>query len=213
MEVSLTQIVATRPGSAWCTWRLEQQDCSHHHGLGNEVHPPDVSRVSVRLVRKERYILEYISGILPGGWCTTVPVVHPRHSVMQSGQFSHSSHHAAHAQDPETVWFRQDNAGCYHSATTVMAYPAFKATGIKVERLYFSDPQGGKGAADRLAIMAKSHIHLHLHQWRERCDNSTRNDRRALVTRWSWTCLGNCSWIHRRIPPRCLPNLCILWGW
>ena len=64
------------------------------------------------------------------------------------------------------VFLRQDNAGCYHtSASTVLACPAIEAsTGVRVEGLEFSDPQGGKGAADRLAATAKSHIRLYINE-------------------------------------------------
>ncbi|KAL9961974.1 hypothetical protein ACROYT_G031023 [Oculina patagonica] len=63
------------------------------------------------------------------------------------------------------VFLRQDNAGCYHSASTVLACPAIeKTTGVKVDRLDFSDPQGGKGAADRLAATAKSHIRMYVNE-------------------------------------------------
>ena len=63
------------------------------------------------------------------------------------------------------VFLRQDNAGCYHSAITVLACPAIeKTTGVKVNRLDFSDPQDGKGAADRLAATAKSHIRMYINE-------------------------------------------------
>ena len=39
-----------------------------------------------------------------------------------------------------------------------------QSTGIKEARLDFSDPQGGKGAADRLAATCKSHIPIYLHE-------------------------------------------------
>ena len=65
----------------------------------------------------------------------------------------------------QRVFLRQDNAGCYHSASTVLACPAIKAsTGVRVEGLDFSDPQGGKGAADRIAATAKSHIRLYINE-------------------------------------------------
>jgi hypothetical protein len=70
-------------------------------------------------------------------------------------------------EHPEVVkaYFRQDNAGCYHSATTILSCPTIeKATGIKIEGIDFSDPQGGKGAADRLAATAKSHIRLYINE-------------------------------------------------
>ena len=65
----------------------------------------------------------------------------------------------------ERVFLRQENAGCYHSASTVLACPIIEtSTGVKVERLDFSDPQGGKGAADRMAATAKSHIRMFINE-------------------------------------------------
>ena len=64
-----------------------------------------------------------------------------------------------------TAFFRQDNAGCYHCANTVLACPLIEqSTGIKVARLDFSDPQGGKGPADRLAATCKSHIRIYINE-------------------------------------------------
>jgi len=64
-----------------------------------------------------------------------------------------------------SAYFRQDNAGCYHAATTILSCPTIeKATGIQVKGIDFSDPQGGKGAADRLAATAKSHIRLYVNE-------------------------------------------------
>lgn len=39
-----------------------------------------------------------------------------------------------------------------------------QSTGIKVARLDFSDPQGGKGVADRLAATCKNHICIYLNE-------------------------------------------------
>ena len=65
----------------------------------------------------------------------------------------------------ENVLLRQDNAGCYHSASTVLTCPSIEAsTNVKVEDLDFSDPQGGKGAADRMAATAKSHIRMFINE-------------------------------------------------
>ena len=59
----------------------------------------------------------------------------------------------------QKAFFRQDNAGCYHRAVTIMSVPAIeKATGVKVAEVSFSDPQGGKGPADRMAATIKGHI-------------------------------------------------------
>jgi hypothetical protein len=55
--------------------------------------------------------------------------------------------------------------GCYHSATTILSCPNIaKASGVKIAHLDFSDPQGGKGAADRLAAMCKNHICAYINE-------------------------------------------------
>ena len=57
------------------------------------------------------------------------------------------------------AYLRQDNAGCYHSTRTILACREMAAsTGVQVVRVDFSYPQGGKGAADRLAASCKRHI-------------------------------------------------------
>ena len=64
-------------------------------------------------------------------------------------------------ENPEisTAFLRQDNAGCYHSVTTLVTCQLMEqATGIKVERVNFSDPQGGKGPYDRRAATIKAHV-------------------------------------------------------
>ena len=44
------------------------------------------------------------------------------------------------------VYYRQDNAGCYHCGTTLVCAAAVgHEEGVKIRRLDFSDPQGGKG--------------------------------------------------------------------
>ncbi|KAK3736782.1 hypothetical protein QZH41_002391 [Actinostola sp. cb2023] len=60
---------------------------------------------------------------------------------------------------------RQDNAGCYHSSNTILAMAHLKQSiGINIVRVDFSDPQGGKGAADRLAATCKSHIRIYINE-------------------------------------------------
>ena len=64
-------------------------------------------------------------------------------------------------ENPEIqrAFFRQDSAGCYHSAATVLTVPAIvQESGIQVVELGFSDPQGGKGPADRMAATIKGHL-------------------------------------------------------
>ena len=65
----------------------------------------------------------------------------------------------------ERVFLRQDNAGCYHSASTIAACTRIEAsTGVKIEGLDFSDPQEGKGAADRMAAATKSQIRMFINE-------------------------------------------------
>ena len=64
-----------------------------------------------------------------------------------------------------SVYYRQDNAGCYRTGSTILgAVKAGEAHGITVRRLDFSDPQGGKGACDRKAATSKAHIKVHLNE-------------------------------------------------
>ena len=70
-------------------------------------------------------------------------------------------------EHPEIVQacFCQDNAGCYHCSNTVAALAYMeKEVGIKVAHVDFSDPQGGKGAADRLAATCKCHIRIYINE-------------------------------------------------
>lgn len=61
------------------------------------------------------------------------------------------------------VYLRSDNAGCYHSSSTMLSlHQVAVKNGIKLERVDFSDPQGGKGACDRKAATIKSHMRVHL---------------------------------------------------
>ena len=64
-----------------------------------------------------------------------------------------------------TVYYGQDNAGCYQSGGTIIgAIQAGKSHGVTVQRLDFSDPQGGKGACDRKAATVKAHVRVHLNE-------------------------------------------------
>ena len=54
---------------------------------------------------------------------------------------------------------RQDNDGCYHGATTILAVPAVQSSsGVSVLAMDFPDPQGIKGPADRISATCKNHI-------------------------------------------------------
>jgi len=62
-----------------------------------------------------------------------------------------------------SVFYRQDNAGCYHGAATILcAHVLGQRHGVTIKRLDFSDPQGGKGACDRKAATIKSHMRIFL---------------------------------------------------
>ena len=63
----------------------------------------------------------------------------------------------------ESVYYRQDNAGCYHCGASISGASLLaKDTGVFVRRMDFSDSQGGKGACDRKAASIKSHMKIHL---------------------------------------------------
>ncbi|CAF1164475.1 unnamed protein product [Didymodactylos carnosus] len=58
-----------------------------------------------------------------------------------------------------------NNAGCYHSAATILSLPQIsKETKIKIERMDFSDPQAGKSVCDRYAAVIKAHIRRYLNE-------------------------------------------------
>ena len=65
----------------------------------------------------------------------------------------------------KTVFYRQDNAGCYHCVNTIVCLKKIsEMTGVDVKRMNFSDPQGGKGCCDRKAASIKSHIRIYLNE-------------------------------------------------
>ena len=62
-----------------------------------------------------------------------------------------------------TVYYRQDNAGCYHCGHVIISSSKLgQKEGIVLKRLDFLDPQGGKGACDRKAATIKSHMRVFL---------------------------------------------------
>lgn len=70
-------------------------------------------------------------------------------------------------ENPEikTAFYRQDNAGCYHSANTINACKNISdSTGVFIKRIDFSDPQGGKGSCDRFAATMKNHVNAYLNE-------------------------------------------------
>ncbi|KAK3722873.1 hypothetical protein QZH41_020449, partial [Actinostola sp. cb2023] len=62
-----------------------------------------------------------------------------------------------------SVFYRQDNAGCYHCGATITCARVLGLHDeVTIKRLDFSDPQGGKGSCDRKAVTIKSHMRIHL---------------------------------------------------
>ncbi|KAK3731624.1 hypothetical protein QZH41_015888, partial [Actinostola sp. cb2023] len=62
----------------------------------------------------------------------------------------------------KSLSFRQDNAGCYHSASTLVGMQQLaKKHQVRI-RMDFSDPQGGKGPCDRKAATVKNHMRVFL---------------------------------------------------
>lgn len=65
----------------------------------------------------------------------------------------------------ESIYYRQDNAGCYRSGATIIGANKIGSNhGVSIKRLDFCDPQGGKGPCDRKAAIIKSHMRRHLNE-------------------------------------------------
>ena len=62
----------------------------------------------------------------------------------------------------KSLSFRQDNAGCYHSAATILGVRQLSIKHKITIHMDFLDPQGGKGPCDRKAAVIKSHMRSHL---------------------------------------------------
>ena len=68
------------------------------------------------------------------------------------------------APEVTTLFLRQDNAGCYHSAEVLLSvYQIASKHNIKLS-MDFSDPQGGKGSCDRKAATIKAKMKIHLNE-------------------------------------------------
>lgn len=65
--------------------------------------------------------------------------------------------------DVKSVYLKEDNAGCYHSASTMLLiHKVATKNNISLKRIDFSDPQGGKGSCDRKSALLKNHMKMHL---------------------------------------------------
>ncbi|KAK2549835.1 hypothetical protein P5673_029657 [Acropora cervicornis] len=69
--------------------------------------------------------------------------------------------------DNKSVIFRQDNAGCYHSAATMLGLKQLACQQKAALRMDSSDPQGGKGPCDQKAATVKSHMRTFLNSGNE----------------------------------------------
>ena len=112
-------------------------------------------------------------------WKTFSMEFHGKHSMEFHAQYQTEFHGIPWKKFHGIPWnsmglFYTGNAGCYHSSRTLLACREISAsTGVKVVRVDFSDPQGGKGAADRLAASCKGHIRAFINEGNDVC---TAND-------------------------------------
>lgn len=85
-------------------------------------------------------------------------------------------------ENPEInrAFYRQDNTGCYHAANTILACKEIsKRTGVCVQHLDFSDPQGGKGPCDQFAATMKNYVRAFINEGN---DSTTAQFENALMS-------------------------------
>ena len=68
------------------------------------------------------------------------------------------------APEITTLFLRQDNAGCYHSAEILLSVNQITTKHNMKLSMDFSDPQGGKGSCDRKAATIKTKMRIHLNE-------------------------------------------------
>lgn len=62
----------------------------------------------------------------------------------------------------DSAFFRSDNGGAYHSASTIgTLFHISETTGINIKRYDFSESQSGKGPCDRIAALVKRTVRLY----------------------------------------------------
>ena len=70
---------------------------------------------------------------------------------------------ASIAPEISTIYLRQDNASCYHSAPTLLAIQQVATSNkLQLSQVDFSDPRAGKGSCDRKPATIKSHMKIYL---------------------------------------------------
>jgi hypothetical protein len=68
------------------------------------------------------------------------------------------------APEITTLFLRQDNAGCYHSAEILLSVNQIATKHNMKLSMDFSDPQGGKGSCDRKTATIKTKMRIHLNE-------------------------------------------------
>ena len=67
------------------------------------------------------------------------------------------------APEISTIYLRQDNAGCYRSASTLLVIQQVATRNkLQLSRVDFSNPEAGKGSCDHKAATIKSHMKIYL---------------------------------------------------
>ena len=109
--------------------------------------------------------MAYQCGCSPKQWSAPVTDLYSHSTIQQPGKC-----HVLRTLKTEypqilKAYFLQDNAGCYPAASTILAVPAMQhSSGVKVTAVDFSDPQGGKGVADRMSATCKNRIWFYINK-------------------------------------------------
>ena len=168
MESSFAPISEPRRGAAECLKEPRRSLCAFSLGLGHEI-PAKKYRESQSDWFGKRGISWHITTAMRKfeGQPEMLTFVHVFQSSNQDSVTVLAiiddilKQRKTTMPDANHVHFRQDNAGCYHSASTLLA---IQQVANKYElniRLDFSDPQGSKGSCDRKAATLKNHMRMY----------------------------------------------------
>ena len=128
---------------------------------------PAIQIVSTGLVREAGYVLAYCCCFPPDRGNTSVAVLCSSDAVLLT-VFHIWQHILKQSRTKTPASHRYTCAKTTLGVTTrippscLAANIIEKSTGVHIEQIDFSDPQGGKGAADRLAARCKSHIRVYI---------------------------------------------------
>ena len=169
LESTSTSVFATRQGKKHCSRKSRWVIGTKNPGLGYEVATTKIPGDSSWLVQQEGYVVACQRGSLEVGRSTGAADLCPHFTRVQPGRRcccpSSPTHIDVTGREQLEMKFaalRQNNAGCYHSVTVLSACRLMgTATGIHVKRVDFSDPQGGKGACNRIAATIKTRATIH----------------------------------------------------